>query len=191
MLEDIKGNLFTVEEAAACGVSRAQLSRMVGEGTVERLARGVYARPGKVCHPMMASAILAKSGTDFVVALESALRMHDFTTAMPHALWIKLPRGARKPAADFPIETIFVKADDFGVGVEVKEIEGVPVKVTGAAKTVVDLFRFRGRVGLDIALEAMKEGLREGLFTADKLIACARGVKMANVIRPYVEGYFG
>lgn len=187
----IPEGLFTTEEAAACGISRTRLGLLVEQGHVERLARGVYARPGIGNVPMIEAAILAKRGTDFVLSLESALRVHDFTSATPHALWISIRRGARRPSVDFPLEIVSVDPMSYEIGIEKRHVAGVMVRVSSPAKTVADLFKFRARVGLDLALEALKDGFRLNLFTVDDLMRCARSNRVKNIVMPYVEGYFG
>ena len=183
--------IYTVGEAERLGVSRMQLAELAKRGGVERLSRGVYATPGAGNVAMVEAIVLKKRATEFVVALESALRVHDFTSATPHALWIAIPRGSRTPAVDFPIEVIHANASAYRKGIEVHEFNGVRVQVYSAARTVADLFKFRGRVGLDLAIESLKTGLSKKIFSVDELMRFARLNRVANVIRPYVEGYFG
>ena len=187
----IPRGIYTVDEAARLGVSRMQLSALVKSGELERLSRGVYATAGAGNVAMVEAVVLKKRSVDFVLALESALRVHDFTSATPHALWIAMPRGARTPSVDFPVEVVHVDASAYQKGVEVHEFNGVRVRVYSAARTVADLFKFRGRVGLDLALDALKTGLSRRMFSVDELMRYARLNRVANVIRPYVEGYFG
>lgn len=103
----------------------------------------------------------------------------------------RLSRGARVPTVDFPIEVVYANASAYGKGIEVHEFNGVHVQVYSAARTVADLFKFRGRVGLDLAIESLKTGLSKKIFSVDELMRYARLNRVANVIRPYVEGYFG
>ena len=186
----IPNGIFTTREAESCGINRMQLLAQVEKGEVERLARGVYARTGGEYASFLEAAILAKRGTRFVLSLESALRFHGLTTAVPHALWVAIPRGARRPAVDFPLEVSIVDRRMFSAGVEIHGICGVDVSVYSAAKTVADLFKFRSRVGLELAIEGMKEGLRCDRFSVDELMRHAEIDRVESVVRPYVEGYF-
>lgn len=183
--------IYTVEEAERLGVSRMRLVSLVKSGELERLSRGVYATPGAGNVAMVEAVVLKKRSVDFVVALESALRVHDFTAATPHALWIAVPRGARAPAVDFPVEVVHVDTAAYKEGIEERKFAGVCVQVYSAARTVADLFKFRRRLGLDLALDALKTGLSRKMFNVDDLMRYARLDRVANVIRPYLEGYFG
>lgn len=186
---EIEG-VFSTADAAEKEISRTQLSEKVKRGELERLARGVYAVVGSGTGVMVDAVVLAKRGTDFVIALESALRVHGITNATPHGLWIAMKRGARHPRVDFPLE-IVSESVAYGEGAEVHEFDGAAIKVYCAARTVADLFKFRNRVGMELAIAALKEGLRRRLFTVDDLMRFARLDRVENVIRPYVEGYFG
>ena len=183
--------MFSVDEAEKIGVSRSRLSALVRAGELERLARGVYSKPGEADISQFEAVVLAKRGIDFVLSLESALQVHGMTSALPHALWVSLRCGARRPAVDFPIEVVRVSDAAYETGVEEHEIGGEKIRVTSAAKTVADLFKFRGRVGLGLAIEALKAGFREKRFSADELMRCAEADRVKRVILPYVEGYFG
>ena len=188
---EIPSGIFSVEDAEERGFSRTRLSSLVDCGRLERLARGVYAEPGVGNVPMVEAAVLAKRGTNFVLSLESALRFHDFTTAAPHALWVSICRGSRRPSVDFPLEVTAVDRAVYLEGAENHDIAGVAVRVYSAAKTVADLFKFRSRVGLELALGALKEGFRRNLFSVDELMRFARVDRVKKVVLPYVEGYFG
>lgn len=187
---NVPSGIFTVEEAHKLGLSRVQLSELVKRGVVERLARGVYIKSGEAYSSMIEAVILVKRGVDFVVSLESALRFHDFTYATPHALWVAMKRGSRRPAVEFPIEIITLDST-YDDGVEIRNMDGVAIKVYSAARTVADLFKFRNRVGMEIAIAALKEGLRKKLFSVDELIKYAKICRVQKIIAPYVEGYFG
>lgn len=187
---EVPKGIFTVEEAEKLGFSRMRLSELAKRGAIERLARGIYAKAGEAYSPMIEAVVFAKRGVDFVVSLESALRFHEFTYATPHALWVAIKRGSRRPASDSPIEYITLDAT-YEVGVETHDVDGVKVKVYSAARTVADLFKFRNRVGLEIAIVALKEGLKKKLFTVDELIKYAKLCRVQKIIAPYIEGYFG
>jgi predicted transcriptional regulator of viral defense system len=183
--------VFSAKEALVNGMTRQELSRLVAQGEVERLARGVYAFADASHSSNMEIEILARKGVDFVVTLESALQIHGFPNATPHAVWIAMKRGARRPKVDFPLEVVRVDERSHRHGVEERVIDGASVCVYSAAKTVADLFKFRNRVGLEIAIAALKDGLREKRFSADELMRAADVDRVRRIVTPYVEGYFG
>lgn len=172
-------------------MTRQELSRLVAQGKIERLARGVYAASNADPSPSIEIEVLARKGVDFVVALESALQIQGFPNATPHAVWIAMKRGARRPKVDFPLEIVRVDERSLRNGVEERVVDGVPVRVYSAAKTVADLFKFRNRVGLEIAISALKYGLREKRFSVDELMRASDVDRVRRIVTPYVEGYFG
>jgi len=179
---------FTALEAEKIGVSRQQLSIYCKQGKIERLGRGLYSPPGLEVNPYLDIEMLVKKQSDFVVCLLSALRIHNFTTQLPHSLWIAIPHGARLPKLEFgTISCIRLTPAPYDFGVEIHDLYGVKVKVYSAAKTVADCFKFRNKIGLDVALEALKEGHRGKLFTASELHQAAKACRVANIIRPYEE----
>ena len=109
---------------------------------------------------------------------------------MPHGLTLAMKRGARKPGVDFPLKVVRLSDKAMNFGVERSMVNGVEVKVFSPAKTVADMFKFRNKVGLDAALESLKEGLRLRKFTVDELMTSARVDRVEKVITAYVEGYF-
>lgn len=182
--------VVSAREIREAGVTRFRLARLVAGGAVERLTRGIYLPARGVDLAHLELEVLAQKGTDFVVSLESALQMHGFSNATPHAVWIAMKRGARRPAVDFPLEVLRVHEDALRFGVEERHFDGMRVNVYSAAKTVADLFKFRTRVGLDVALGALKEGLRRRLFSVDELMCAADVDRVKAVVSPYVEAYF-
>ena len=187
----ILDKMFTAKEAADCGLPRWRLAQMVDTGELERVSRGVYMKSGANGSTMPEVEVLVARGTDFVVALESALRIHEFSTATPHELWIAMRRGARTPKVDFPLKIVRVDDRSFDMGAEWRNVQGVRARVYSPAKTVADLFKFRNKIGMERALEALKDGLRRRLFTVDELLKCAKVDRVFRIIVPYIEGYFG
>lgn len=190
MRKNIPERMFTVQDARENGISRTELSALVAAGRIERVARGLYRPSGPEGSSSPEIEILARRKTDFVVTLESALRVHDLTEATPHELWIAMRTGARAPAVDFPVRIVRVGDGAYEDGVEKHDFGGIDVRVYSAAKTVADLFKFRRLVGLELAVGALKQGLREKKFSVEALMRHAKADRVANVILPYVEGYF-
>jgi predicted transcriptional regulator of viral defense system len=164
------------------------LDRLYRRGLVERVARGVYAWPEAEVteHHTLAEAV--RQVPRGVVCLLSALRFHGLTTQSPHEVWLALPPKAWSPRVKYPKLRI-MRFSGPALSEMVKEhpVEGVPVKVYTAAKTVADCFKFRNKVGTDVALEALRDCWRSRKATMDELWAAARICRMTNVMRPYLE----
>ena len=183
---------FSVQEAASLGVGRTRLAAMVTAGELRRLMAGVYTPVDADVSLYPELEILAAKGSEGVVALESALRIHDFTTALPSTVYWAVQKGAQAPRVDFPCTVLRISGSAYDFAVERHEItDGLTIKVYSAAKTVADLFKFRSRVGVDVAIEALREGLGKRKFTVDQLVDCARVDRVHAVISPYVEAILG
>lgn len=178
---------FTVREARAAGISSQMLAHYCRKGKLEHVCRGVYAPHETEITQYPELELLLRKKADFVVCLISALQMHEFTTQMASTLWIAIRQGARVPCVPFPIHCIRLTDAVFSYGVEEMEVNGLKFNVFTAAKTVADCFKFRNKIGLDVALEALKEGHRKKLFTPSELHKAAKVCRVTNVIRPYEE----
>jgi predicted transcriptional regulator of viral defense system len=175
-------------DLAGQNVPRAALARLVAEGVLDRPARGVYvlADADVTEHHDLAQA--CKRVPHGVVCLLSALRFHRLTTQAPHEVWLGIDRKARLPKLDHPpLRVVRFSGPGLTAGVEEHTIEGVRVRVTSPARTVADCFAYRNTVGLDVALEALRDCLRQRRATVDELHRAARARRMANVMRPYLE----
>ena len=123
-----------------------------------------------------------------VIALLSALYFHRITTEIPHDVSIALPRGTARPRLAWPpLSVYWFSTAMYAIGIETRDRDGVPLRVYSAAKTVVDCFRFRNRLGTDVAVEALRNGLEERLFTPSDLVRLASACRMQTVVRPYLE----
>ena len=179
----------------ACGLPRVSLTRLVRQGRLARVGRGLYALPDRPVSEHSALAEVARRHPRAVVCLLSALRFHELTTQSPFEVWLAIPTKARAPRLDYPPLRI-VRFSEAGLteGVEDHEIDGVPVRITGVARTVADCFKYRNKIGLDVALEALKDALKERgqggrgrRVSTDDLWRYARLDRVANVMRPYLE----
>jgi predicted transcriptional regulator of viral defense system len=124
--------------------------------------------------------------------LLSALRFHELTTQAPHEVWIAIPNKARAPRLEYPPIRVARFAEALmREGIDEHRIDGVPVRVTNVAKTIADCFKYRNKLGLDVALEALKEALghdgHDRRVSIDELWCYARSARVANVMRPYLE----
>jgi predicted transcriptional regulator of viral defense system len=175
-------------ELEAAGVPRAQISRLVAAGELQRLARGLYALPDFRGTEHSALLAVAKRAPHAVFCLLTALRLHELTTQAPFEVWIAIGNKEHAPRLDYPpLRIVRFAPTALADGVETRKVEGTPVRVTSVAKTVADCFKFRNKIGLDVALEALREARRAKKASADELWRYARINRVANVMRPYLE----
>lgn len=169
------------------GVSRQTLYRLYRGGKVIRLRRGLYAikdyEPTEY-HGLIEVCSRIPNG---VVCLLSALQFHNLTTQLPYEIWIAIEMKARSPRIDAPSRVIYFSGIAFTEGVEKHNIEGAEVKVYSPAKTVADCFKYRNKIGLDVAIEALKDCLAQKKCSVDEIWKYAKVCRVANVIRPYLE----
>lgn len=170
------------------GFPRWRIRAALEDGEIERVARGLYVRSGAGISENHSLALVARRVPRAAVCLLSALRFHGLTTQNPHEVWVAIRPKDRKPALEHPpLRVVRFSPRHFGAGLEEHEIEGVPVRIYSVARTVVDLFRYRNKIGLDAALEALREGWRERRFTMAEVNGIAKLCRMERVMKPYLE----
>lgn len=175
-------------DVAAAGLPREYLSRLAGERKLVRIGRGLYQTPDRETERHFSLLAVARQVPNGVIALLSALSYHGFTTQHPHEIWIAIDRKARAPKIDYPkVRYLYMSGPALIEGVEQAVIDGEVVKVFNAAKTVADCFKYRNKIGLDVALEALREGWREKRFSMDDLAHYAGVCRVLNVMQPYME----
>jgi predicted transcriptional regulator of viral defense system len=175
-------------ELEKAGIARTQIARLVSAGKLRKIGRGLYAAADYQGTENSALVAVAKRAPDVVFCLLTALRFHEITTQSPFEVWIAIANQDHPPRLEYPpLRTVRFSEASLRHGVEVKEVEGVALRITSPAKTVADCFKFRNKVGLDVALEALREVLRDRKATADDLWRCAEVNRVANVMRPYLE----
>jgi predicted transcriptional regulator of viral defense system len=173
---------------AAAGVTPATIARLVDRGELERLGRGLYRRANHERSEHQSLIEAAAAAPNAVVCLLSALRFHGLTTELPHAVWLLIGGRDRAPKAHGRrLRIVRATGPALTKGVKKTTIDGVAVAVTTPAKTVADCFKYRNRVGLDVAIEALREGLKTRAFTADEFLGIAAADRVARVVRPYLE----
>ena len=178
--------LIRSRDAVLSGTSRTALSRMVQRGELVRVARGVYQRAD--ARPVDPIAVLCSTHPSLVVCLLSALAMHGLTTQVPRQAWVAISNKAAVPRVAFlTLEIVRMSDEALHVGIQEVLVDGVSVRVTSPARTVADCFKFRSRVGLDVAIEALRMAWEGRAATMDELWTAAQAVRMANVMRPYLE----
>ena len=180
--------LLRARDLAAYGLPTVALTRLVQAGKLERLARGMYGLPGASVSEHRSLAEVALRVPKGVVCLLSALRVHGIGTQAPFEVWIALPHRAAVPRLAQPQLRIVRMSDRaLGDGVQHIKVDGVVVPVFSAAKTVVDAFRFRNKIGVDVAIEALRDGWSKRKFSIDELWRHAEAGRMTRVMRPYIE----
>ncbi|MDN3519026.1 type IV toxin-antitoxin system AbiEi family antitoxin domain-containing protein [Aquisalimonas lutea] len=177
-----------LSEFRNAGVAQETVARLAREGTILRLARGLYQLPDNELDINHSLAEIAKLVPRGVICLLSATQFHQLTVHTSSTVWVAIERTARKPAIKHPpLRIVRFSGAAYSMGVEEHLIEGVPVRIYSPAKTAVDCFRYRNKVGLDVALEALREGLRQRRFTTDELYRHATATRTWKVMEPYME----
>ena len=181
-------SVLRTRDLAQLGVSRTALRIPLADGRLTRLSRGVYSVAGHAVsehHSLVQAAVRIPRG---MVCLLSALVFHELTTQSPHEVWIAIDRKARHPVAGFPpLHVVRFGGEALTAGAETHSIDGVTVQITSPAKTVADCFKYRNKIGIAIAVEALREGWAKRRFMIDELMAMAEICRVQNVIRPYLE----
>lgn len=173
---------------AAAGVTPATIARMIDDGELERLGRGLYRRPDFDASENQSLIEAAKAAPRATICLLSALRFHDLTTQLPHAVWLMIGRKDRPPrSASQRLQIVRASGTALTEGVAHVRRDGVELALTTPAKTVADCFKYRNRIGLDVAIEALRDGLRRKAFTVDEFMRMADADRVARVARPYLE----
>lgn len=179
--------IMRLAEFTRAGVTAATVSRMKRDGEVVRLARGLYQLPDADLDARHSLAEAAKRYPKGVVCLISALAFHEITDQIPKQVWLAIGRTDWTPrASDVSVRVLRFSDDHLARDVETHVVEGVPVKVFGVAKSVADCFRHRGKVGLDVALEGLREALRRQKATPAEIARAADAGGVGTVIRPYL-----
>ena len=172
----------------AIGLPREYLVRLHQQGKLNRHGRGIYTLPDANVTERHSYAEVAKRVPEAAICLLSALAFHEITTQNPASVWIALGKGARTPALSSPsLRVVRLSGPSLTEGIENHNVEGVPVQVYSAAKTVADCFKFRNKIGLDVAIEALKDCLRQKKATVNEIHRYARVCRVGKVIRPYME----
>lgn len=175
-------------DLTAQGIPRVSLTRAVRRGQLERVGRGLYGLPGRQVSEHGSLAEVARRVPKGVVCLLSALRFHGLTTQAPFEVWLAIENKALAPQLDYPkLRIVRFSGAALTEGVEDHVVDGVTVRVTGVAKTVADCFKYRNKIGLDVALEALRDAWHAKRMTGDDLWHFAKVCRVANVMRPYLD----
>ena len=176
------------KELEARGISRSHLARLVAQGLVVRQARGIYTAAGHEPTATHTLAQVAKRRPDAIFCLITALRFHALTTQTASEVWIALSEKARQPQLDSPrLRVARFSGLALTEGIEVHRVEGVPIRVYSAAKTVADCFKYRHKIGIDVAVEALRDFSRKHRSSANELARYARICRVSRVMQPYLD----
>lgn len=182
------GGGLRMSEALRLGINRKSLYAMRDAGVLETVSRGLYrlASLEPLAHPDLVT--VATRVPQGVLCLISALSFHELTTQVPHAIDVALERGTRKPRLDYPPTRFFwFSGPAFHEGIETHELDGIPVRIYNPEKTVVDCFRYRNKIGMDVTLEAMRLWRERRRKKLDVLLKYARMRQVERGMRPYLE----
>ena len=180
--------LVRPRDVEAIGIPRKYLSRLVDRGLIERVGRGQYMAADAEWtqhHTLAQAAARVPRG---VLCLLTALRFHELTTELPREVWMAVdPRAGQPHDSQLALRIVRFSGAALTAGVEEHVLEGVPVRVYSPAKTVVDCFKFRHKIGVDVAIEALRDCRRTRACTDDELWEYGKICRMTNVMRPYLE----
>jgi predicted transcriptional regulator of viral defense system len=183
-----KLGLVRPRDLDAHGVTRTQLAYLVRRGLVVRQGRGIYASAGHEPTAEHTLARVSKRVPQGVFCLITALRFHELTTQSPAEVWIALPEKARRPALDYPsLRVARFSGLALTEGIDEHRVEGVTIRVYSPAKTVADCFKYRYKIGIDVAVEALRDYNRKHRGGANELARYARICRVSRVMQPYLD----
>lgn len=169
-------------------IPREYLKRACEKGMLERAGRGLYRIPGAVVSENSSLAEVCRRAPAAVVCLLSALRFHDLTTQNPFEVWVALGPKSHVPRVETVVlRPVRLSGVSLTYGVETHNVSGVEIRVYGVAKTVADCFKFRNKIGIDVAIEALRDCLRQRRASVDEILKAAEVCRVRKVISPYME----
>jgi predicted transcriptional regulator of viral defense system len=186
-LADASG-IIQAKDVEAAGISRNYLYELHKAGLLEKISTGLYTLPNATVTENSTMAEAAKRISHAVVCLISALIYHGLTTQLSPDIWLTVPKSSRKPKIKYPpLNLTYVSDPAYSFGIQEHIINGVPIKIYSPAKTVADCFKFRSKVGLDVAIEALRDARRSRKATIDELVEAAKVDRVLKIISPYME----
>lgn len=170
------------------GISRELLRLLVGRGKVERIGRGLYSLPDAELSENHSLAEACKRVPGGAVCLLSALKFHGLTTQLPADVWLAIDGKARRPKVDYPpLRIVRFSGPSLTTGLEAHRVERVRVRIYSPAKTVADCFKYRNKIGLDVAIDALRDCLRRKKASIDAIWSAAEVCRVSRIMRPYLE----
>jgi predicted transcriptional regulator of viral defense system len=180
--------LIRASDLNAIDAPRVVLTRLTAAGQLERIGRGLYRLPDTPSSEHESLVTIATKVPQAVFCLLTALQFHELTTQLPRQVWIAMPRGSHPPRINYPpIKMVQFTGDAYTAGVEEFARDGVKLRIYSVAKTVSDCFKHRNKIGLDVALEALKDARTRNKASAEDIWHFAKICRVANVMRPYLE----
>ena len=182
-----KRGLVRARDLALVGAAGGTLQQLLKAGSLVRVERGVYASAARTPNELDDLGPIAIKYPQLIFCLLTALQLHGLTTQSPHEVWVAVGQKARAPKVQYPPLHV-VRMSDVGYGIVSITVDGVVhIPVTDIAKTIADCFKFRNKIGLDVALEALRDAWQQKKVTMDDLWIAAEHCRVANVMRPYLE----
>lgn len=188
-LEEIlkERGILRVGDLAPMGFPPSYLSELENRGKAVKQARGVYMHPNADIPPHFSLALACQQNPSGVICLLSALAYHDIGTQNPQEVWLAIDRKAKAPIIDYPpLRLLRFSGDALSEGIETTT-GAFAIRVTNPAKTIADCFKFRNKIGLDVAIEALREGWRHQRFKINELDHYAKICRVSKVITPYLD----
>lgn len=182
------GGILRSQDALKLGIHPRTLYALKNDGVIEQLQRGLFCLKGLPDHTQPDLVTVTKKVPDGVICLISALFFHHLTTQIPHFVYLAVKRGHKPPKVDYPPVKFFsFSTPYFELGIESHTLEGVMVRCYSREKTIVDCFRYRNRIGIDVAIEALKKYWQSGKPRLDLIMKFAQAGRVAKIIKPYIE----
>jgi len=188
--EDLKNLpfIFRASELEEYGIPRSRLSSYLQQGEIERIERGLYRKCDAESTEYESILLVSKKVPRSIVCLLTALQVHEIGTQMPRDVWIAIDREDRLPRfRSLPVRIVRFSGQMLQYGIESRTVQGVTFQITSPARTVVDCFRYRNKIGLDVALEALEDSLRSRRVTVSEIMRSAEVCRIGTVVKPYIE----
>ena len=180
--------LLSAADLRAHGWSPQLLLKLQQHGKLQRVSRGLYSLPDSEMTEHQSLVEVCRRVPKAVVCLLSALQFHEIGTQLPHEVWIALPEATQTPAIDYPsLRIARLRGEAYSEGIETIVEHGSTIRVYSLAKTIADCFKFRHKIGLDVALEALKEAWRQRKLNIDEVTRYAKINRVAQVMQPFLE----
>ena len=182
------GAFFRPRDLRSLGITHHQIQRLVAEGHAEKAGPGLYRLSDAAATEMETIAMVGSAVPHAIVCLLSALRVHDIGTQSPRQVWLAIDRKARKPTRlPAAVSIVRFSGQMLTYGVVTQPIQGVRVRITTPARTVIDCFRYRNKIGLDVAMEALRDAVRSRKALIGEIDRAAEVCRIRTVIAPYLE----
>jgi len=175
------------KELFSRGIAPSTIRRLVDQGLVERISRGLYRLADATPSAHTALVDVTKCIPRSVICLLSALAYHGLTTQLPHQIWVAIHPKSRRPQVSLPVRIFRFSGPSLTEGIDIHTIDGIDVRIYCAAKTVADCFKFRNKIGIDIAIEALRNYINRRVGSIDELWHYAKICRITTVITPYLE----